>query len=275
MRWRGGGERLLPLEVFTTRGKPFHPTTPAPARSPAVTEIVSCSVHFVWRCPERPFGRGPRTPAWWPGRRRLENPLPSRSGHPARNKTGTPPRRMADSGYLRDHDYGNTRSVLPTLEASMLENPAPPPKTSPATPTPPAAKTTIPCRAHPKRITIRAAHRRRASTGVPAGSPELDWLRQSLRACDLLASVQSISPSDRALVAFGIEWAPYGGADSEELFIKFGVQRNRFLVLLQAAMAPRPSDLERLRILKTTLCNDLLRAWNESPPRPPSLTSSR
>lgn len=33
MRWRGGGEHLLPLEVFTTRGKPFHRTPPAPARS--------------------------------------------------------------------------------------------------------------------------------------------------------------------------------------------------------------------------------------------------
>ncbi|MFD9668339.1 hypothetical protein ACFWAY_43260 [Rhodococcus sp. NPDC059968] len=90
-------------------------------------------------------------------------------------------------------------------------------------------------------------------------------MRQSLRACDLLASVQSISPSDRALVAFAIEWAPYGGADAEELFIKFGVQRNRFLHLLQAAMTPRPSDLGHLRNLKTTLFNDLLRAWNETP----------
>ncbi|RKM65313.1 hypothetical protein COO55_41015 [Rhodococcus opacus] len=99
----------------------------------------------------------------------------------------------------------------------------------------------------------------------PAASPELRWLRRSLHACDLLASVQSISLSDRALVVFAIEWAPYGGADAEELFIRFGVQRNRFLLLLRAAMVPRASDLERLRILKTTLCNDLLRAWRASP----------
>jgi hypothetical protein len=149
----------------------------------------------------------------------------------------------------------------------MLENPAPPPMTSPATSTPPAAQISIPCRARPKRSRIgnRAPRRRRAQTGVPAGSPVLDWVRQSLRACDLLASVQSISPSNPALVAFAIEWAPYGGAGAEELFIKFGVQRNRFLLLLQAALTSRPSDLERLRILKTTLCNDLLRAWNETP----------
>ncbi|MEN0136755.1 MAG: hypothetical protein AAGC80_16510 [Rhodococcus sp. (in: high G+C Gram-positive bacteria)] len=138
----------------------------------------------------------------------------------------------------------------------MLENPIPP-----------AAHISVPCRAHLERsrIGIAAAavgRRRRARADVPAASPELDWLRNALRACDLLASVQSISPSDRALIAFAIEWAPYRGADAEELFVKFGVQRRRFLVLLQAAMAPRPSDLERLRSLKTTLCNDLLRAWN-------------
>jgi len=142
----------------------------------------------------------------------------------------------------------------------MLENTAPS-----------AAQTSIPCRPHPRRSRIgdhaAAARRRRVQTGVPAASsPELDWLRNALRACDLLASVHSISPSDRALVAFAIEWAPYRGADAEELFIKFGVQRNRFLVLLQAAIAPRPSDVERLRILKTTLCNDLLRAWSDVPP---------
>ena len=151
----------------------------------------------------------------------------------------------------------------------MFEKPAPPPRTSPATLNPSAADTSAPCRAHPERSRIgnRPARRRRAArTGVPTGSPALDWLRQSLRACDLLTSVHSISPTDRALVAFAIEWAPYGGADAEDLFIQFGVQRNRFLHLLQAAMTPRPSDLGHLRNVKTTLCNDLLRIWNDTPP---------
>ncbi|MGV9865540.1 hypothetical protein [Rhodococcus koreensis] len=150
----------------------------------------------------------------------------------------------------------------------MLENPAPPPRTSPATCTPSAAEAGVPCRAHPERTRIgnRGARRRRAGIGVPTGSPELDWLRQSLHVCDLLTSVHSISPADRALVAFAIEWAPYGGADTEDLFIAFGVHRNRFLYLLRAAMTPRPSDLGHLRNLKTTLCTDLLRAWNDTPP---------
>jgi hypothetical protein len=151
----------------------------------------------------------------------------------------------------------------------MLENPAPPPRTSPATLTPSAAEAGVPCRAHPERTRIgnRGARRRRAARiGVPTGSPELDWLRQSLRVCDLLASVHSISPADRALVAFAIEWAPYGGADAEDLFVTFGVQRNRFLHLLQTAMTPRPSDLGHLRNVKATLCTDLLRAWHDTPP---------
>lgn len=58
---------------------------------------------------------------------------------------------------------------------------------------------------------------------------------------------------------------PYDGADAKDLFIKIGVQRNRFFLLLQAAMAQRPSDPGRLRILKTTPCNDLFRAWQQSP----------
>ncbi|MEU2001745.1 hypothetical protein ACH47B_08880 [Rhodococcus sp. NPDC019627] len=151
----------------------------------------------------------------------------------------------------------------------MLENTAPPPTTATATFLPTAAHINIPCLAQPERNRTgnRAVRRRRTQTGIPADSPQLDWSRQALRACDLLASVQSISSSDRALVAFAIEWAPYGGADAEELFIKFGVQRNRFLVLLQAAMTPRPSDLARLRILKASLCDDLVRAWNGSPTR--------
>ena len=150
----------------------------------------------------------------------------------------------------------------------MLENPAPPPRTSPATLDPSAAEAVVPCRTHPERIRIgnRGARRRRAGIAVPTDSPELNWLRQSLRVCDLLGSVHSITPADRALVAFAIEWAPYGGADAEDLFIQFGVQRNRFLHLLQAAMTPRPSDLGHLRNVKTTLCNDLLRIWNDTPP---------
>jgi hypothetical protein len=110
----------------------------------------------------------------------------------------------------------------------MLENTAPPPTTAPAIFLPAAAHINIPCPAQPERNRTgnRAVRRRRTQTGIPTDSPQLDWSRQALRACDLLAGVQSISSSDRALVAFAIEWAPYGGADAEELFIKFGVQRN-------------------------------------------------
>ncbi|MDT2006675.1 hypothetical protein FXW78_22480 [Rhodococcus opacus] len=95
---------------------------------------------------------------------------------------------------------------------------------------------------------------------APTRSQDLDWVRHALHVCDLLASVHSLSPSDRALLAFAIQWAPYGGADPEELFITFGVPRTKFLHMLGAAMTPRPTDLQQLRAIKTSLHNDLLRA---------------
>jgi hypothetical protein len=149
----------------------------------------------------------------------------------------------------------------------MPETVAPPPRTLSTQSADPAAPLGIPCRTRTprNRICNREAHRRHAHADAPTQSRELDWVRHSLRICDFLSSVQSLSPSDRALVAFAIEWAPYGGADPEELFIKFGVHRARFLVLLQAAMTLRTSDLGRLRALKTALRNDLLHAWRQSP----------
>lgn len=122
-----------------------------------------------------------------------------------------------------------------------------------------------PVRASRHRVRTRQARRRRVRADAATQSRELDWVRHSLRVCDLLSSVQSLGPFDRALVAFAIEWAPYGGADPEELFIKFGVHRARFLHLLQAAMTARPTDLERLRTLKTSLITDLLVAWQQPP----------
>ncbi|MFD9669404.1 hypothetical protein ACFWAY_48970 [Rhodococcus sp. NPDC059968] len=149
----------------------------------------------------------------------------------------------------------------------MLETPAPPLAALPATAIEPAAAKYDRPRRDPRcnRIGNRAARRRRAQIDGLTSSPALDWVRRSLRFCDLLASVQSISPTGRVLVGFAIEWAPYGGADAEELFIKFGIARERFLHLLKATMPPRPSDLNRLRAMKATLCDDLLRAWQTTP----------
>ncbi|MCQ4120750.1 hypothetical protein [Rhodococcus tibetensis] len=141
----------------------------------------------------------------------------------------------------------------------MLETTAAPSTTS----TVPVAGSDVPCRAHTTRGRIgdREARRVPVRADTTQRSRDLDWVRHCLRVCDLLTNVQSLSQSDRALVAFAIEWAPYGGADAEELFIKFGVHRNRFLSMLQAAMIPRRSDLKRLCAVKATLGTDILRAW--------------
>jgi hypothetical protein len=148
----------------------------------------------------------------------------------------------------------------------MREDLAPPPTTLSIKSAEPPAPSSLPCRARTSRNRIgKEARRRRSHADAPPRSPEIDWVRRALHVCDFLSSVQSLSPSERGLIAFAIEWAPYGGADPEELFIKFGVHRARFLLLLQAAMTPRPSDLERLHALKTALRHDLLHAWRHSP----------
>jgi hypothetical protein len=125
------------------------------------------------------------------------------------------------------------------------------------------AKSSDTCRTRPRRTRLgnRDARHYHPRPDAPTRTQDLDWVRHALRVCDLLAGVHSLSPSDRALLAFAIQWAPYGGAGPEELFITFGVPRTRFLHLLHAAMAPRRTDLPRLRTIKASLHNDLLRAW--------------
>lgn len=69
---------------------------------------------------------------------------------------------------------------------------------------PSAAEADAPCRAHTERTRIgpRAARRQHAGIDVPTDFPEHDWLRLALRVGNLLAGLHSVSPADRALVAF-------------------------------------------------------------------------
>ncbi|WP_084727326.1 hypothetical protein [Rhodococcoides yunnanense] len=103
---------------------------------------------------------------------------------------------------------------------------------------------------------------------VPIGrstrAPDLDWVRRALGWCDLLSRENSLSGPDQMVVAFAIEWAPYGGADAESVFVKFGVQRNRFLHMLQAAMQPRSTEPHRYHRIKSDLCRDIIAAWQPS-----------
>ena len=111
------------------------------------------------------------------GRKPEFNALPGgpypRTEPRVKTKTGTPPRRMTDSEYVSEHDYGETQPVHYQLEASMLENTAPPPTTAPETFLPAAAHINIPCLAQPERNRTgnRAVRRRRTQTGFPQTLP--------------------------------------------------------------------------------------------------------
>ncbi|WP_420752483.1 hypothetical protein [Rhodococcus sp. O3] len=149
----------------------------------------------------------------------------------------------------------------------MPETPA---TLSPAAVSEHAAPTTLRRRRphSPTRIADRGARKYHVQPNAAAPSRDVDWVRRSLMTCDFLAGVQSLDPGDRKLVAFAVEWAPFGGAGPEELFITFGVRRNRFLHLLQAAMMTRPTDSVRLRTTKSALRDELLSAWRGSTPGP-------
>jgi hypothetical protein len=92
-----------------------------------------------------------------------------------------------------------------------------------------------------------------------------EWIRRSLHACELLERMHSLGSSDRFLIGFAISWAPFGGASANEVWLNFGVSRERFLYLLQAALSPKGTDLGRLRAMKRQLRNSLEQAWGSPP----------
>ncbi|MBF4999158.1 hypothetical protein IRT45_18585 [Nocardia sp. BSTN01] len=95
------------------------------------------------------------------------------------------------------------------------------------------------------------------------------WVRTSLQQCRLLERDGYLDPHARSIVVFAIHWAPFGGADSSELLVRFGVARRRFLQMLQAALAPGRTDNRETRGLKQHLLAALDYAWN--PSRDPAL----
>lgn len=99
----------------------------------------------------------------------------------------------------------------------------------------------------------------------PRPAPDLGWVRRSLGWCDLLRRERSLTGTEQALVVYAIEWAPYGGADAESVFVKFGVHRSKFLHMVQAAMMPRSTEPRRFTAVKAGLCQELLHAWQPSP----------
>ncbi|MGI5218103.1 hypothetical protein [Nocardia sp. CA-290969] len=87
------------------------------------------------------------------------------------------------------------------------------------------------------------------------------WVRSSLRQLKFLRSVPAVDPDAARIVEFAIGWAPFGGADCAELIVEFGVDRRRFLEMLDEALQPRRADRDEAAWLKRTLLAALMSAW--------------
>ncbi|MEU4311164.1 hypothetical protein [Nocardia sp. NPDC024068] len=91
------------------------------------------------------------------------------------------------------------------------------------------------------------------------------WVRSSFSQLRFLRSVLSVDPEAARIVEYAIGWAPFGGADCEELIVAFGVDRRRFLEKLDEALQPRRADRHQAAWLKRTLLNALMSAWRAGP----------
>ncbi|MFG3522028.1 hypothetical protein ACGF5S_17295 [Nocardia nova] len=87
-------------------------------------------------------------------------------------------------------------------------------------------------------------------------------MRSSLSQLDFLVSARSVDTKLVPLIEFSIRWAPFGGADSGELLISFGVSHRRFVEMVRAGLQPRRIDNEETRWLKRRLLDALAAAWD-------------
>ncbi|MFI7194020.1 hypothetical protein ACIBQ0_30195 [Nocardia nova] len=83
-------------------------------------------------------------------------------------------------------------------------------------------------------------------------------MRSSLSQLDFLMSARSVDTKLVPLIDFSIRWAPFGGADSGDLLISFGVSRRRFVEMMRAGLQPRRTDNQETRWLKRRLLDALV-----------------
>ncbi|MGW1737924.1 hypothetical protein ACWCPQ_03855 [Nocardia sp. NPDC001965] len=109
-------------------------------------------------------------------------------------------------------------------------------------------------------------------TTIPAPGPmdgettdAASWVRASLDRCRVLETRRSLDPGTKPVLVFAIRWAPFGGATAEDLFLNFGVGRQRFLQLVRKALSARSTDDPRTRHLKKQLLLTLAWAWRAGP----------
>ncbi|MFI5718832.1 hypothetical protein [Nocardia sp. NPDC051750] len=91
------------------------------------------------------------------------------------------------------------------------------------------------------------------------------WVRTALQQCRALEMSRAVDPKALPAIVFAIRWAPFGGAGPEELFMNFGVTRQRFLQMVRAALSPHGSDDPRTRQVKRHLLLSLSWAWRADP----------
>ncbi|MFD4351605.1 hypothetical protein ACFWPX_03560 [Nocardia sp. NPDC058518] len=99
-----------------------------------------------------------------------------------------------------------------------------------------------------------------SSTTVDDGAV---WVRSTQRQLELLASRHSIDPDMRTIIEFAISWAPFGGASPGDLLVNFGVDRGRFMALVQEGLRTRRADRQQQRLLKRQLAVALTSAWRD------------
>jgi hypothetical protein len=114
---------------------------------------------------------------------------------------------------------------------------------------------------------VRAARRpskpraRLADTSRAAAVYDSSWVRSSLSQLRFLHSLRSVEADLGPVIDFAIRWAPFGGADSGDLLVAFGVGRRRFVEMVHAGLRPRRTDNQEVRWLKRGLQSALASAW--------------
>ncbi|MEV6340518.1 hypothetical protein AB0M12_38075 [Nocardia vinacea] len=85
------------------------------------------------------------------------------------------------------------------------------------------------------------------------------WVRSALSQLESLASGRVVDADTRRMIEFAIRWAPFGGSD--DLLVTFGVDRRRFVALLEEGLGTGRADNSDQRWVKRRLWDALSSAW--------------
>ncbi|WP_146100712.1 hypothetical protein [Nocardia nova] len=95
----------------------------------------------------------------------------------------------------------------------------------------------------------------------PARYYDSSWVRSARSQLEFLASRRTIDTETVPMVEFAIRWAPFGGASPGDLLVTFGIDRRRFMTLIEKGLCIRRTDDSEERRLKRRLSDALTSAW--------------